>query len=132
MDSLLINGIEYYSHNFGTWYFQGKVVKIDMACPSCISCHINIHLDTLVLSIMSNVDISFQEQLFLVRVVLITKNIPNRAIEMFWSSPQKNFNHCLKYFNYLIDDGSISAIGLMIENFQSLHKSFSITPPIHF
>jgi hypothetical protein len=100
-----------------------------MACPFCISCDIDIHLDTLVLSIMSNIDIPFQEQFFFVRVILITKNIPNWAIETLCSSPQIFFNRCPKYFNYLIDDGSISAIGLIIKSFQSLYNFFSINPP---
>jgi hypothetical protein len=121
------NGIEYCSCNFGTWYFQGKVVKNDMLCPFYVSCHINIHLDTLVLSTMSNVNICFPEQFFLDWIVSTTKNIPNWATEIFWSSPQKNFNHCPKYFNYLIDDGWISTIGLLIKKIQLLHQKNLIT-----
>jgi len=50
-------------------------------------------------------DICFQEQFFLVKAILTTKNIPNWATEKFSSSPLIVFNHHPKYFNYLIDDG---------------------------
>jgi hypothetical protein len=58
------NGIEYCSCNFGTWYFQGKVVKIDMVCPFCVSCHINIHLDTSILSSCQMLTFVFKNNFF--------------------------------------------------------------------
>jgi hypothetical protein len=53
------------------------VVKNDMACPFCISCHVDVCSDKLVLFSKLDIDIFFGD-IFFVKLIMTTAN--------FWSS----------------------------------------------